>query len=448
MTLTALLLAIPLLLTGCTHKAKAPKPGDPKTETLTVWRQPINKKADDKIFEKLIVDFETAYPTVDVVYRSFGPDEDYETAVLNALASDNRPDVFEIRNDELARHLSKLAPYPGVENLKVENFKKNYASNIAEEMISDGKLYGMPLGIDPLVLYINEDHLKEAKIEEMPKTWDDLIQLAVILTRKVDNIIFRPGLAMGTASNVDRAGEIVELLMLQLGTQMVDSAGRTATFNLYTTVNEDGGFSYPGRNALEFYAAFAKPESGFQTWDINQPYSTQAFASGNLSMMINYYSIGGQLQEINPKLKFATVALPQRLSIRFPYRDSPGGVEDPVYTSRYRAMVASKPWERLSSKQQDIQHRLAWKFIDFNQDDSVIEPLTNDAWLISPRRQTKDSENNNDAMLENMQTWFRGNSPRAVDGVMHEMVKAVTENNASIEQMVDQAAKYITTILK
>lgn len=449
---------IPFFLTGCIGRDNNATVGNGK-QTLTIWRQPVNKKSEDKDFEAMIAAFEKEYPNVNVEYRSFEAADQYETEVLNALATENRPDIWEIRNDELARHIDKLSPLPGNQLLDKKELNKRYASSISEEMVHEGKFYGMPLGIDPLVLYINQDHLSEAQIREIPDTWDEVVQTAVTLTRKADDIIFRPGLALGTASNIDRSGQILELLMLQLNTQMVDPSHRTATFNLYNQRAGGTEFDYPGRDALSFYASFADPTSGIQTWDATQPYSTEAFTSGNLSMMINYLSVGKQIKEINPKLNFTIGKVPQRLVRRFPYGDIPGGVDDPIYTARYRALVVSKPWERLTPAQQQERQRLAWAFINFASSGENIQKYSQNNWLLSPfLPSTSDSSatsllgtsstQNQASMRSYLQTWYRGKSPRTVDRVFNDLVGAVTEGGAPIPQTLDQAAQIITSLLQ
>lgn len=451
------LLILPLFLTGCSLKSSRNTPNNSE-QSLTIWRQPVNKKLDDQVFPSLIAAFKKKHPKVKVSYRSFDSTEDYETEVLNALAAGQGPDIWEIRHDELARHKDKLINFPTKTAITVNDFKKVYASSIAEEMISDGKLYGLPMGIDPLILFINKAHLQEADLRDAPKTWEETIAIANTLTRKVDSNIFRPGLALGTASNINHASAIVELLMHQFQTQMVDPARRTATFALYTQDTNGQSFDYPGQNAVAFFKAFADPTSGpYQTWDINQPYSTQAFADGTVSMIIDYLSVGPQLKAINPKLEFTMAYVPQRILRTFPQGDLPGEVSEPVYTARYRALVASKPWTKLSADQQKAKQELAWEFINEATSSTLAGNLNKKTWALSPKApavanadQVSDfgSTVNEQSITGNLVTWYKGPSPRSVDKVMTDMTRAITEQSLPIADTMTQAAQIISGLLQ
>lgn len=446
-----LFVIIALLVTGCSHNRRQ-EDRTQRTEVLKVWRQPIDKKADAKVFDQIIAAFEKSQPTVRIEYRVFDPADDYETIVLNALAAGAGPDVWEIRNDELARHQNKLAAFPADKPYDSEDLKKRFAATIAEEMLADRQLYGMPIGIDPLVLIVNKDHLTEINHEKLPTTWEEALQLATVLTRKAESTIFRPGLALGAASNVDRAAQIIELLMLQFGAEMVDSAHRTATFNLYNQVASLTGFDYPGQNAVQFYAGFARPESGYQTWSLDQPYSTEAFATGNLSMMINYLSIVPQLRQLNPKLNISYGPVPQRVVKHIPQEDLPGSVSDPVYTARYRALVASKPWEKLSADQQKSRRQLAWDFIALATGPGASTAYGDANLLVPPHLFSQEAAVSPIVQAANrvnpyLKTWYKGRSARVVDKIFSDMIGAITEGNQPIADTLNQAAQIVTSLL-
>ncbi len=450
-----LLVVIPLLLTGCGPTNNTPSPNGLR---LTIWRVPVNGKADDQAFATILAAYKKKYPNVTVNYKTFKPDEDYETAVLNALAAGNGPDIWEIRENELARHKDKLAPVGRDKPVDIAQFKKVYASSIAEEMISDGQLYGLPIGIDPLVLYVNTRHLQELQSDQtIPKTWNEIRELAVKLTRKVNNYIVRPGFAMGSASNIDRSAQIIELLMLQVKTQMVDPAHRNATFHLYTQDAQNQSFHFPAQDALAFYYGFANSLSGYQTWDTTQPYSTEAFTTGNLSMMIDYLSTASQIRQLNPALEFTVSRVPQLDQKTFPKEDIPGSVNDPVFTAKYRALVASKPSPKLSKEQQNAKRDLAWQFIEFAATESAnTVPYSQATGLIPPQivpDQAATSTGNlatTIAAVVNpyLSTWYKGRSPRNVELIMKQMLIAITEQDQLPEPILQQAAQAVTELLK
>jgi ABC-type glycerol-3-phosphate transport system substrate-binding protein len=105
---------------------------------------------------------------------------------------------------------------------------------------------------------------------------------------------------MGTARNVNRPTDILGLLMLQNGTEMIGSDGRAAAFA-----------STQGTQALEFYTDFANPQSRNYTWNNAQDYSIDAFFEGNAAMMITYSYHYETIKRKNEKLRFGTARVPQ-----------------------------------------------------------------------------------------------------------------------------------------
>ncbi len=455
LTTLSILTVIPFFLTGCFHNSNTAT--QPTTQTLTIWR--LN--SDEKVFRQLIAAFEKQNPSVKVNYRTFAPTDEYEKSVINALAAGAGPDIWEIRNDELARHKDKLVGFE-LSEAAIASYKQNYAPPISEEMIADGKIYGLPLGIDPLILYVNTKHLKEAKIEALPKTWQEAVETAGKLTIKEGDRIVRSGFALGLASNVDRASDILQLIMLQLKTQMVEPAHRTATFDLYTQDAATGAFVFPGKSAFTLYGSFAAPNSplGNYSWNLEQTYSTAAFVQENASMMINYFSIEPQIRSLNPKLQFVIGPVPQYERKTVPAGDVPGGISKPIYTAKYRALVISKPPVTLSASQQEAKTNLARSFVHFATLPATVKSYTEKQKnLVSPLivSDNDQSQQSDQSLMSTkigktinpyLVTWYKGLSPRTVDQVMLAMIQAVMEQGRNLDETFAVAAKQVTSILQ
>src|SRR3989338_5435654 len=60
-------------------------------------------------FEETIRSFRRLYPNINIRYVPF-PFEEYEKAVVDALAAGRGPDILMIQNTWLAKHKDKLAP--------------------------------------------------------------------------------------------------------------------------------------------------------------------------------------------------------------------------------------------------------------------------------------------------------------------------------------------------
>ncbi len=452
-TSLALLAITPLFLTGCGLRNDQQAVNQAK-QTLTYWH--VKQSGDDKVFDKLIATYEKDVPTINIETRLFEPTDDYETAVINALAAGKGPDIWEIRDDELARHKDKLAGFVFPSKGEQEIFKKTYARAIANQMIIDDTLYGMPITIDPLVLFMNVDHMKQAGIEKPPKTWEELAAIAKLTTLRVDQTIVRPGFAMGTASNLDRASHILQLVMMQLGVQMVDPAHKQATFDLFIQDPDSGEYRYLGQEAVTFFDSFADPASAYQSWDANQPYSTQAFASGNLSMMINYLSLYPQMKLLNSKLNYSVSGVPQRGLKKIPVGDTPAEVSKEVQLAKYRSLVVSKSASRLTKEQRAKREQIAWQFIQYSTSNiDITSVYAKQTSQIPPQIYANASvaEESQDETITaiinpNTTNWYKGPSPRIVDQIFSQLIKGATEDGQPVATILTQAATAITGILR
>src|SRR5690606_13880563 len=90
----------------------------------------------------------------------------------------------------------------------------------ATDFVKDNRIYAIPLAVDLLALYYNKDLLGSAGISQPPATWPVLVQDTQKLTKVSQPGQFTvSGIALGTSANVNRAVDILNLLMLQNGTQ-------------------------------------------------------------------------------------------------------------------------------------------------------------------------------------------------------------------------------------
>ncbi|MBP5454734.1 MAG: extracellular solute-binding protein [Lachnospiraceae bacterium] len=151
----------------------------------------------------------------------------------------------------------------------------------------DGRLYGVPFGSNDLVLFYNEDMLKEAGCE-VPTTWDELLEVAKKTTK--GNV---HGFAHCALQNEEGTFNFLP---------WVWSTGQTSY-----EINSEGGIK-----ALEFEKALV--ESGaFPKEAINwtQGDTMNQFISGNLAMMINVTWQIPTMREEVPDLKWNVAAIPQ-----------------------------------------------------------------------------------------------------------------------------------------
>jgi len=266
---------------------------------------------DSDTFEDFINEYKRINPHVgDIKYRKLMVDT-YRKELLDALAAGNGPDIFLIQNTWLPGFSDKLVPAP--QTLITEGaVKSEFVDVVANDFIDEQKdVYALPLTVGSLALFYNKDMLNAAGITTPPKTWNEFVDIAKKMTivDESGNIV-RSGAAFGTASNVNRAVDILMMLMLQNDVAMTDDAKSSARFD-QGTVLADGSVGSSGENALQFYTQFAKGGLSSYTWNSRMHYSIDAFYEGNLAMMINYPWHVETIKSKNAKMNFGVAQVPQ-----------------------------------------------------------------------------------------------------------------------------------------
>lgn len=301
--------------------------------TLTIWRV----FDDDETFDQIIANYRALHPNVSFEYRELRYEE-YEDELIRAFAEGEGPDIFSIHNTWLGEYENLILPMPDsvtipyaetrgtikketVYTLEEEptisqrSIKNDFVDVVAQDVLRDYKpttksdtetrVFGLPLSVDTMALYYNRDLLNAAGIPEAPATWTEFQSQVEDLTRiSANDQIVQTGAAIGTGRNVERATDILSLLMMQNGTQMADSRGR-ATFGAET----DAGFL--GMQATRFYTDFANPLKTVYTWNDEQGESFDAFTSGDVAFFFGYSYHHDLIETANEKLNFGVTAMPQ-----------------------------------------------------------------------------------------------------------------------------------------
>jgi multiple sugar transport system substrate-binding protein len=163
------------------HSARA------ATKTLSFW-QFYAPNGISNLQSKWFVDCVAAWnATHDVkVELQYVPNNDYMngTKLQTAFASGHGPDIFIISPGDFLRYynggvLTDLTPY------MEEEAKKDLFPNVMETRMVDGKIYGLPMEVEPMAMYYSVKAFDEAGLSEkdLPKTWDQFMELAHKLTK-------------------------------------------------------------------------------------------------------------------------------------------------------------------------------------------------------------------------------------------------------------------------
>ena len=156
------------------------------TKSLSFWQfygPGGGSKLQDQWFQDMVKSWNSSHDVkVELLYV---PNQDYMNGskLQTAFASGQGPDIFIISPGDFLRYyngdvLVNLSQY------MEDAAKKDFFDNVMETRMVDGKIYGLPMEVEPMAMYYSHKAFTEAKLSEadIPKTWDQLIEVSKKLT--------------------------------------------------------------------------------------------------------------------------------------------------------------------------------------------------------------------------------------------------------------------------
>ncbi len=289
-------------------------PGLRSTETqdisgaITIWGTADSKAV---IEETLIATYNAIHPAVTVAYEQKNAGT-YEEELINALASGRGPDAYFIRNNWVPMQADKLSPLTDTE-YPLANLQATFPSAAQLDLtLGTSTTYGFPAYIDTLALFYNRNLFDNAGIANPPANWEELEQIVPRL-RQTDasQKIVRSAIALGgSGKSVSHAADILSLMMLQDGVVM------------NTPDSFAVNFTNGGGKVLTRYLRFANPADELYTWNDQMGSDLEAFAKGEVAMMIGYRADIARIKEKNPFFNFGIAPMLQHegasLAVNYP----------------------------------------------------------------------------------------------------------------------------------
>lgn len=257
-----------------------------KEVTISYWGLWEN----DATMRSVIADFEAKNPKVKVSYVKQSPRQ-YRERLQAATARGDGPDVYRFHNTWVAMLGPDLAPVPKTVMTPGE-FSSTFYPVATNDLVAGTTIYGIPMMIDGLGLYINEDLFAKAGVRE-PVTWEDVLAIVPKLTVKDGVAITTSAIALGTTGNVENWSDILALMMLQNGANLVGLTGKEA------------------EETILFYRKFSDPVDPMYTWNETLDNSIYAFAIGKVAMILAPSWRAFDIKQISPELRFKIVPVPQ-----------------------------------------------------------------------------------------------------------------------------------------
>lgn len=260
-------------------------------------------------FTQIFSEYKKINPFIgEIKYKKLSQ-ETYKKDLLDAMASGQGPDIFLVQNNWLPAFKDKVEAAPNW-IITEQDYRNNFVDVASQNFIEESQIYAMPLTVDSLALYYNKDLFNAEGITAPPKTWQEFKDDVVKLT-KIDQFgnIVQSGAAFGTAYNINRSTDLISLLMMQRGAEMVSSDGREVRFD--KVISDGSSTVSPGEESLNFYTQFANISKPAYSWNRKMHYSIDAFTEQNTAMMINYSWQYETIKNKNSKLNFAVAPIPQ-----------------------------------------------------------------------------------------------------------------------------------------
>lgn len=272
-------------------------------ESVVVWGT-FDRATVDTLFMELTNDNK---PFKAVTYRQIDK-RSFGSTLVNAIAEGKGPDLVIMPNSELVTYRSKLFAIP-FETLSERTFNDSFIDGAGVFLRSDG-IYGIPLAVDPLVMYWNRDIFSSSGLSTPPKTWETLISQTIPAVNRFDTSsnFTQNTIALGESSNITNAKNILTLLFFQAGSDIVTESN----YGYAVTLDKAVGGSMPaGKAGLSFYAQFAMPTKSAYSWNRARQNDRNEFVGGTLGL---YFGMGSErsiLEKDNSNLNYDVAVVPQ-----------------------------------------------------------------------------------------------------------------------------------------
>jgi len=177
------------------------------------------------LLSKLIAEYEKLHPNLAIKFESDVKSDKIAVAVSSGAASE----IFEVADFNLPKFLAvrALDPLPPAawSQTSVNGVLAGYLPHVLDAMMDGGKLYAVPDQMNAHSLYINNRLFKEAGLDPLrdaPKTWDDVVRLNKVLTKKQGDKIVQKGFEMRyVCPDGHWISHMFHILMYQAGGEVI-----------------------------------------------------------------------------------------------------------------------------------------------------------------------------------------------------------------------------------
>jgi ABC-type glycerol-3-phosphate transport system substrate-binding protein len=432
--------------------------------TLEYWRVWDGPDTFTPIIDK----YKAMHPFVNINYRLIRYEE-YEQKLLEAFAGDRSPDIFSIHNTWTRKYKNNnwISPMPSqvsmvypvvtgsikkeiIPEQRTKNtpslsfIKEYYVDTVYGDVViksTDAKtgeskdlVYGFPIALDTLIMFVNRDLFNNAGITNIPKYWDKEFQQTVRKLTKQDNKgqIIQAGAALGGGHNIERSSDILSVLMMQNGTEMMNLEGNQVT--IHKTPKElSNEAKLPGLDALRFFTDFANPSKEVYTWNNTMENSLDLFIRGKVAIMFGYSYMIPQIKAGNPKMNLVVSKLPQ-IEGNNPVNFANYWVETVSQKSRYKneawdfILFATEAEQALTYLETTGKVTAIRSLVDMQKEDLEIGAYADQALTAK--------------------SWYKGNNANTAEQIMRDQIDAVIGGKIILGEAVEDLSNKLQQTIK
>ncbi len=246
------------------------------------------------------------------VRYKYVPEAEFSQRLLEGLASGTGPDIILTQYQTLLSQKERIQPFP-IASLGEKAFKDAYVDGASVMFTPQGAI-GLPVSIDPMVLFYNRTLFSKHGIVNPPVYWDEVLNNAPNLNIRNGNMFIESAIALGTPST-PYAKDIIMTIVSQLGqvpVVQVNGQGSFSYFNvLVNTPVTEGGDVMPLSTAMRFFTQFGNPGQPAYSWNTSQGEASDIFVGEKLAMYIGYAGELPSLRARNPRAQLEMSYLPQ-----------------------------------------------------------------------------------------------------------------------------------------
>ena len=359
----ALLIVSAFTFSACQRKAPP--------ETLVPAGQQIEFQiwtAQEKGFiEALLREFISEYKTTAIRPKviEFADDAELQDFLVQKMAEGTGPDVVFTQGEWVAMNTKKLVPVTGDASFTPAAFTNTFVRAASETMVRDEQIYGIPMAVDSLAVFYNEEYLVDALEDRNTPAdnWKEFKLDAEALSEQ-DNSFERfavSGAALGRTDNVTYGFEILHNMLIQWGAEFFSPDGMRALFASSTGVSPYGGKINYGADALETFTSFADARFKNFAWSkfLSSPQDKDkdltAFVAGKTAMVFGMSRDIERIEDMAARTGGSISAKNVRVAM-FPQYKVPGKPTSKEIIGYPYGLVVPRTSENADT---------AWKFLKF-----------------------------------------------------------------------------------